>query len=110
MADYASEIENAVGIEIYGPIFKAGLFLFVSGVFSAAVVSAIVSKADTWEALDEEFDVGKNSQLVKMATTSSPSTPAPNSAISGDSLTAASNTSSDSISKPSSDDISDLDI
>jgi hypothetical protein len=31
VGDYASEIEKGVGSEIYGPIFKAGLFIFASG-------------------------------------------------------------------------------
>ncbi len=32
VGDFATEIENAVGSEIYGPIFRAGLFLFVRSV------------------------------------------------------------------------------
>ena len=63
-ADYASEIENAVGEEIYGPIFKAGVFLFVSGVVAAFGVAFIVSKSDSWNDLQDEFDVGKQKQLI----------------------------------------------
>ena len=43
--DYASEIENAVGEEIYGPIFQAGIFLFVSGIVAAFGVAFLVSKS-----------------------------------------------------------------
>ena len=63
-ADYASEIENAVGEEIYGPIFKAGLFLFGSGIVAAFGVAFIVSKSDTWNELESEFDDGKKKQLI----------------------------------------------
>ena len=63
-ADYASEIENAVGEEIYGPIFKAGVFLFVSGVVAAFGVAFIVSKSDSWNELQDEFDMGKQKQLI----------------------------------------------
>ena len=75
-ADYASEIENAVGEEIYGPIFKAGIFLFVSGIVAAFGVAFIVSNSDTWNELEDEFDAGKQKQLIpsdadsSMATTS----------------------------------------
>lgn len=62
-ADYASEIEGSVGSEIYGPIFKAGLFIFVSGFVSAFAVAAIVTQSGTWDALEEEFQAGKESQL-----------------------------------------------
>lgn len=63
-ADYASEIENAVGEEIYGPIFQAGIFLFVSGIVAAFGVAFIVSKSDSWDDLEEEFDAGKQKQLI----------------------------------------------
>ena len=48
---------------IAGPIFKAGLFLFVSGIFSAGIVAAIISKANSWESLGNELDEGKMSQI-----------------------------------------------
>jgi hypothetical protein len=63
-ADYASEIENAVGEEIFGPIFQAGIFLFVSGIVAALGVAFIVSKSDAWDDLEEEFDAGKKMQLI----------------------------------------------
>jgi hypothetical protein len=63
-ADYASEIENAVGEEIFGPIFQAGIFLFVSGIVAAFGVAFIVSKSDAWDDLEEEFDAGKKMQLI----------------------------------------------
>lgn len=65
-ADYTAEIENAVGEEIYGPIFKAGLFIFVSGLVSSAVVAFIVSKSNSWEGLEEEFQRGKEAQLIDL--------------------------------------------
>lgn len=64
-ADYAAEIENAVGEEIYGPIFKAGLFIFVSGLVSAGVVAFIVSNRDSWIDLDDELERGKEAQLIQ---------------------------------------------
>ena len=70
VGDYASEITNAVGSEIYGPIFKAGLFLIVSGIFSAGIVSTIISKSDTWNDLGDEFERGKQSQLTSMSSNS----------------------------------------
>lgn len=63
-ADYASEIENAVGEEIYGPIFQAGIFLFLSGIVAAFGVAFIVSKSDAWDDLEEEYDAGKQKQLI----------------------------------------------
>jgi hypothetical protein len=67
-ADYAAEIENAVGEEIYGPIFKAGLFIFVSGLVSAGVVAFIVSNRDSWSELDQEIGRGKEAQLIDVVT------------------------------------------
>ena len=65
VGDYAAEIEKStVGEEVYGPIFKAGLFLFLSGVISAFIAAAIVTKAGTWESLKDEFDEGKRSQYI----------------------------------------------
>lgn len=66
MADYAAEVQNAVGPEIYGPIFKAGLFLVVSGFASAAITTFLISRNDSWEVLEEEFQTGKEAQLLKM--------------------------------------------
>jgi hypothetical protein len=64
-ADYASEIESAVGEEIYGPIFKAGIFLFGSGIVAAFGVAFIVSKSDAWNELEDEFSRGKEAQLIE---------------------------------------------
>lgn len=58
VGDYATEIENSVGSEIYAPIFKAGLFIFISGLVSAFLAAFIVSKADSWDGLEEEFQLG----------------------------------------------------
>lgn len=65
-ADYAAEIENAVGVEVYGPIFKAGIFIFISGIISSVVVAFIVTKSNSWEALEEEFTKGKEAQFIEM--------------------------------------------
>ena len=65
-ADYATEIENSVGSEIYGPIFKAGLFIFISGIVSSLVVAFIVSNSNSWEALEDEFQKGKEAQFIEM--------------------------------------------
>lgn len=64
MADPAAEIEAAVGEEIYGPIFKAGIFIFASGLVSAFIAAAIVSSRDSWDDLDSEFEQGKMKQLI----------------------------------------------
>lgn len=70
-ADFATEIvESTVTDDIYGPIFKAGLFLFLSGIVSTAVAAFIVSKSNTWESLNEEFETGKENQLTKMSESS----------------------------------------
>lgn len=65
VADYAAEIEGSVGTEIYGPIFRAGLFLFFSGIVSAFIAAAIITKSNSFAALGEEFDLGKQSQLIE---------------------------------------------
>jgi hypothetical protein len=64
VGDYATEIENAVGTEIYTPIFKAGLFLFLSGLISAFIAAFIISKSNSWDDLNDEFERGKESQLI----------------------------------------------
>ena len=53
VGDYAAEIEGAVGEEIYGPIFKAGIFIFLSGFISAFIAAAIISKSESWEDLSK---------------------------------------------------------
>jgi hypothetical protein len=63
MGDYASEIEKAVGTEVYGPIFQAGLFLFLSGVISATIAGFIINAADSWDDLDKEFQEGKDADV-----------------------------------------------
>lgn len=65
-ADYASEIEQATGTEIYGPIFKAGLFIFGSGFISAFIAGFIVNQSGSWEALESEFTQGKEAELSRM--------------------------------------------
>jgi hypothetical protein len=93
VGDYAVEIEKATGTEIYGPIMRAGVFIFISGFISAFLAAFIVSKADSWEGtpncnvnppnptliftpelfhepetgLSEEFERGKEAQLVDMS-------------------------------------------
>jgi hypothetical protein len=64
--DYSAEIENAVGTEIYTPIFKAGLGLFASGILAAVAAAFIISNADTYDGLAEEFERGKVKQLISM--------------------------------------------
>ena len=49
VGDYAAEIEQATGTEIYGPIMRAGIFIFISGFISAFLAAFIVSKSDSWE-------------------------------------------------------------
>ena len=67
-ADFATEIvESTVTDDIYGPIFKAGLFLFLSGIVSTIIAASIVSKSNTWESLNEEFEKGKENQLMQMS-------------------------------------------
>ena len=55
---------GAVGSEIYGPIFRAGLFLVLSGFLSAAIAGFIVNKNNTWDELGLEFEKGKEAQLI----------------------------------------------
>lgn len=66
VGDYAAEIEGAVGSEIYGPIFKAGLFIFVSGLVSAVIAAFLISKGGSWDDLEAEFDRGKQAQLIEV--------------------------------------------
>ena len=62
--DYSAEIENAVGTEVYTPIFKAGLGLFASGILTAFAAAFIIRKADSFGDLAEEFERGKQTQLI----------------------------------------------
>ncbi len=64
VGDYAAELERAVGPEIYTPIFRAGLFLFVSGIASALVAAFIISNSDSWDDIETEFQAGKEAQLI----------------------------------------------
>jgi hypothetical protein len=64
VGDYAAEIEKAVGTEVYTPIFKAGIFLFLSGIISSFIAAFIISKSDSWEELNLEFERGKESKLI----------------------------------------------
>lgn len=66
VADYAAEIENSVGTEIYGPIFKAGIFIFGSGFISCFIAAFIVTQAGSWESIENEFTAGKEAQLISM--------------------------------------------
>ena len=66
VGDYAAEIEKAVGEEIYSPIFKSGLVLFGSGLISAFIAAFIVSKSNSWEELENEFERGKIKQLIEL--------------------------------------------
>ena len=45
-------------------IFKAGIFIFASGLVSAFIAAAIVSSRDSWDDLDSEFEQGKMKQLI----------------------------------------------
>ena len=62
--DYSAEIESSVGTEVYAPIFKAGLTLFASGVLAAFAAAFIISKSDSFGDLADEFDRGKQTQLI----------------------------------------------
>eukprot|EP00607_Mallomonas_marina_P007476 CAMPEP_0182416798 /NCGR_PEP_ID=MMETSP1167-20130531/1157_1 /TAXON_ID=2988 /ORGANISM="Mallomonas Sp, Strain CCMP3275" /LENGTH=153 /DNA_ID=CAMNT_0024589875 /DNA_START=64 /DNA_END=525 /DNA_ORIENTATION=+ len=68
VGDFAAEIEGAVGSEIYAPIFRAGLFIVLSGFISAAIAGIIVNSADSWEELSMEFERGKEAQLTPVDT------------------------------------------
>lgn len=75
--DYSAEIESSVGTEVYAPIFKAGLTLFASGVLAAFAAAFIISKSDSFGDLADEFDRGKQTQLIAsdITTTSESSAP-----------------------------------
>ena len=62
--DYSAEIEQSVGTEVYTPIFKAGLGLFASGILAAFTAAFIISKADSFGDLADEFERGKETQLI----------------------------------------------
>ena len=66
VGDYAAEIEAAtVGTEVYTPIFQAGLFIFLSGFISAIIAAFIISKSNSWDDIENEFQLGKEAQLIK---------------------------------------------
>ena len=65
VGDYAAEIEKTFGTEVYTPIFRAGLFLFISGLVSAFIAALIISKANSWDDLYAEFERGKESKLIE---------------------------------------------
>lgn len=68
VGDYASEVEKATsagGEDLTQRIFQAGLFLFLSGIVSAFITAALVSRAGTMDALRDEFDEGKKRQFIE---------------------------------------------
>lgn len=67
-ADYASEIQSAVGPEIYGPIFKAGIFLFLSGFISSFIVAYMITKYNLWDSLASEFQEGEQLEGIRTST------------------------------------------
>lgn len=74
VVDYAAEIENAVGTEIYSPIFQSGLLLFASGVISSVIAAFLVNSFGSWEEIENDFEAGKQSQLIDKVTSQSPQT------------------------------------
>ena len=72
VGDYAAEIEKTVGTEVYTPIFRAGLFLFISGLISAFIAAFIITKANSWDDIYAEFERGKESKLIESELSPSP--------------------------------------
>lgn len=67
VADFAQEIENAVGSEIYGPIFRYGIFIIFGGIVSAFITAFLVSRGDLWSELRDEFSAANELTLASMA-------------------------------------------
>jgi hypothetical protein len=62
--DFAAEIQNSVGEEIYGPIFKAGLFLILSGFVSSLITAYLIVNHSNWNDLVNEFEDAEKTQNV----------------------------------------------
>lgn len=62
--DYAAEvIQNTGSKEDYGPVFRAGLFLFASGIISTFIAAFIITKSNSWDGLVDELERGKEAKL-----------------------------------------------
>mmetsp|Transcript_21387 Transcript_21387/g.65736 ORF Transcript_21387/g.65736 Transcript_21387/m.65736 type:complete len:157 (+) Transcript_21387:231-701(+) len=62
--DSATVVE-AVGSEIYGPIFAGGIALFAAGVGGALVTAIIIDQSDAYERLAEDFSAASTRDLEK---------------------------------------------
>jgi hypothetical protein len=49
VGEYAAAIEQTTGTEIYGPIMRAGIFIFISSFVLAFLAAFIVLKSNSWE-------------------------------------------------------------
>ena len=75
-ADFAAQIEEAVGPEVYRPIFLYGIFLGFSGLIVCGIAALLITKFNLQEELNRQFDEGKQAQLIPLkeeAPSSSPS-------------------------------------
>lgn len=54
-ADTKATVTEAVGAEVYGPIFFGGIGLFLVGVGGAAVTALLIDKSDAYERLADDF-------------------------------------------------------
>merc|ERR1712147_327348 len=54
-ADTKATVTEAVGAEVYGPIFFGGIGLFLVGIGGAAVTALIIDKSDAYERLADDF-------------------------------------------------------
>ena len=64
-ADFAEQIIEKVGPEVYRPIFLSGILLGFTGVIAAALAAVLVSQFNLGEELNRQFDEGKEAQLVQ---------------------------------------------
>lgn len=65
-ADFAAQIEEAVGPEVYRPIFLYGIFLGFSGLFVCALAALVIVKFNLQDELNRQFDEGKQAQLIPL--------------------------------------------
>lgn len=60
-ADYAAEVQETVGEEVYVPIFRAGLLLTLSGFAASFVAAFLITRTNSWDLLEDEFNEGRES-------------------------------------------------
>lgn len=66
-ADFAEQIIEKVGPEVYRPIFMSGILLGFIGIGACALLAFVIAKFDLSEQLNRQFEEGKEAQLIPLS-------------------------------------------